>query len=34
VTPQRYLSGIITEKGILRAPFGEALKRAVRGEAD
>jgi methylthioribose-1-phosphate isomerase len=33
VTPQRYLSGIITEKGILRAPFGEALKRAVRGEA-
>ncbi|HYO87977.1 MAG TPA: S-methyl-5-thioribose-1-phosphate isomerase [Candidatus Limnocylindrales bacterium] len=31
VTPHRYLSGIITEKGIVRAPFGENLKRAASG---
>lgn len=32
VTPQRYLSGIVTECGIIRPPFGENLARAVRGE--
>ena len=28
VTPHRYISGIITERGIFRAPFTESLKRA------
>jgi methylthioribose-1-phosphate isomerase len=28
VTPHRYLTGIITEKGIFRPPFVESLKRA------
>jgi len=32
VTPNRYLSGIITEYGIARAPFNESLKRALNGE--
>jgi methylthioribose-1-phosphate isomerase len=32
VTPNRYLSGIITEHGIARAPFTESLKRALNGE--
>lgn len=32
VTPNRYLSGIVTERGIIRAPFIEHLKRAVQGE--
>jgi methylthioribose-1-phosphate isomerase len=32
VTPHRYLSGIITENGIARAPFEESLRRAVAGE--
>jgi len=27
VTPNRYLSGIITEKGVARAPFTESLKK-------
>ncbi len=31
VTPHRYLSGIITERGIVRAPFGENLRRAAGG---
>jgi methylthioribose-1-phosphate isomerase len=29
VTPNRYLSGIVTEHGIARAPFVESLKRLV-----
>jgi methylthioribose-1-phosphate isomerase len=29
VTPHRYLSGIITENGIVRPPFSESLRRAV-----
>ncbi len=32
VTPNRYLSGIVTEQGIVRAPFGDNLKRAASGE--
>ena len=32
VTPNRYLSGIVTENGIVRPPFTENLKRAVAGE--
>ncbi len=32
VTPARYLSGIITENGIVLPPFEENLPRAVRGE--
>ena len=31
VTPQRYLSGIVTERGIARAPFVDSLARAVAG---
>jgi methylthioribose-1-phosphate isomerase len=26
VTPNRYVSAIITERGVARAPFGESLK--------
>ena len=33
VTPHRYLSGIITEQGIARAPFNESLRRALAGES-
>ncbi len=32
VTPHRYLTGIITEHGVVRPPFGPTLARAVRGE--
>lgn len=32
VTPQAYLSGIITEYGIARPPFNESLRRAVAGQ--
>ncbi|MEZ4667514.1 MAG: S-methyl-5-thioribose-1-phosphate isomerase [Anaerolineae bacterium] len=32
VTPNRYLSGIITENGIARPPFDESLQRVVAGE--
>lgn len=32
VTPNRYLSGIITENGIARAPFTDSLRRVVSGE--
>jgi methylthioribose-1-phosphate isomerase len=31
VTPNRYLSGIITEKGIVRAPFEVNLRQAIEG---
>ena len=33
VTPHRYITGIITEKGIIRPPFIETLKRAVEAVA-
>lgn len=29
ITPHRYLTGIITEKGVLYPPFGEALRHAL-----
>jgi methylthioribose-1-phosphate isomerase len=32
VTPNRYLSGIVTEFGVARPPFSESLRRAVAGE--
>jgi len=32
VTPHKYLSGIVTENGIVRPPFIENLARAVAGE--
>lgn len=32
VTPHRYVSGIITENGIVRPPFDVNLRRAVAGE--
>ena len=32
VTPQRYLTGIVTEYGIARPPYSESLARAVAGE--
>jgi methylthioribose-1-phosphate isomerase len=31
VTPHRYIAGIITEKGIFRAPYSESLKRSFEG---
>lgn len=31
VTPHRYLTGIVTENGIVRAPFEENLRRVVGG---
>jgi methylthioribose-1-phosphate isomerase len=33
VTPHRYLTGIVTENGIVYPPFGLNLRRAVEGEA-
>jgi methylthioribose-1-phosphate isomerase len=32
VTPHRFIAGIITERGIFRAPYSESLKRAFEGE--
>src|SRR5580704_10861180 len=32
VTPHRYISGIITERGIVRAPYIESLRRAFETE--
>ncbi|PJF40497.1 MAG: S-methyl-5-thioribose-1-phosphate isomerase, partial [Phototrophicales bacterium] len=32
VTPNKYLSGIITENGIARPPFTESLRKVVAGE--
>ena len=29
VTPHRYITAIITEKGIIREPYGERIKRMV-----
>jgi methylthioribose-1-phosphate isomerase len=28
VTPYRYITGIVTERGILRPPYSESLKQA------
>jgi methylthioribose-1-phosphate isomerase len=33
VTPHRYITGIVTERGILRPPYAESLAAAVRGLA-
>jgi methylthioribose-1-phosphate isomerase len=33
VTPNHLIAGIITERGIFRAPYMESLKRAFEGEA-
>ena len=32
VTPHRYISAIITERGVLRDPYGTALQKAVYGD--
>ena len=34
VTPAKYISAIITERGVLRAPFAEAIASAVPQETD
>jgi methylthioribose-1-phosphate isomerase len=31
VTPHRYVTAIVTERGVLRPPYGPALTAAVRG---
>jgi methylthioribose-1-phosphate isomerase len=33
VTPHRYITGIITERGIFTAPYGESLKTALETAA-
>ena len=33
VTPHRFITGIITERGIFRSPYTESLKRAFEAEA-
>jgi methylthioribose-1-phosphate isomerase len=33
ITPHRYISGIITERGIFRPPYSESLKQALAGVA-
>ena len=33
VTPHRYIAGIITERGVFRAPFADSLKRAFEAGA-
>ncbi|MBO4313794.1 MAG: S-methyl-5-thioribose-1-phosphate isomerase, partial [Desulfovibrio sp.] len=33
VTPAELISGIVTEKGVLREPYGESIARALRGDA-
>jgi methylthioribose-1-phosphate isomerase len=30
VTPARYITAIITERGVLRAPFGDSLRAMVQ----
>src|SRR5246500_5777367 len=34
VTPQRYVSAIITERGVARAPYGESLRRLAGQEVE
>jgi methylthioribose-1-phosphate isomerase len=31
VTPHRYITAIITERGIMQAPYGRALKEIIQG---
>mgnify|MGYP002262963958 CR=1 FL=1 len=31
VTPARYVSAIITERGVARAPYGDSLRKLVVG---
>jgi len=33
VTPAKYVTAIVTERGIARAPYGEALKRLAEENA-
>jgi methylthioribose-1-phosphate isomerase len=33
VTPHAYVTAIVTENGVARAPYGESLQRVCRGEA-
>src|SRR5215218_4209853 len=33
ITPHRYIAGIITERGIFTAPYGETLRKALEGAA-
>jgi methylthioribose-1-phosphate isomerase len=33
VTPNRYITGIITERGVFTAPFGESLQQAFTDRA-
>ena len=33
VTPHRFIAGIITERGIFRAPYSESLKQAFEERA-
>jgi methylthioribose-1-phosphate isomerase len=33
VTPARYVSGIITERGVLRAPYRRSIARLLAGGA-
>ncbi len=32
VTPNRYITAIVTENGVVRPPFIEGLRKAVKGE--
>jgi gamma-glutamyltranspeptidase/glutathione hydrolase len=32
VTPARYVTAIVTDRGICRPPYGESLRRAMKGE--
>jgi methylthioribose-1-phosphate isomerase len=32
VTPARYVTAIVTDRGVCRAPYGESLRRAMKGE--
>ncbi len=32
VTPNRYVTAIVTENGVVRPPYVESLRRAVLGE--
>ena len=34
VTPSRYVTAIITERGVWRAPYEESLKDAMKGEVE
>lgn len=34
VTPHKFISAIVTEAGVLRKPYGKAIRRALEGERD